>query len=79
MTEVIKKLENYNSRMKTAISELETLEYDAEFLDEIARRYWFIVFSLHYKLLKLMTLSIFKGLSLRTFRWKPPESAILRS
>ena len=43
MTEVIKKLENYNSRMKTAISELERLEYDPEFLDEIARRYWFIV------------------------------------
>ena len=43
MTEVIKKLENYNSRMKTAISELERLEYDPEFLDEVARRYWVIV------------------------------------
>ena len=43
MTEVIKKLENYNSRMKTMISELERLEYDEDFLDEVARRYWVIV------------------------------------
>lgn len=43
MTDVIKSLKNYNIRMKTAVSELERLEYDEDFLDEIARRYWFIV------------------------------------
>lgn len=40
MSEVIKRLNNYNSRMKTIISELERLEDDDEFLDEIAKEYY---------------------------------------
>ena len=43
MTEVIKSLKNYNIRMKTAISELERLEYDEDFLEEIAESYYDIV------------------------------------
>lgn len=43
MTEVIKKLENYNIRMKTAISELERLEEDDDFLDAIVHSYSEIV------------------------------------
>lgn len=43
MSEPVSRLKNLNIRMKTAISELERLEYDEDFLEEIARRYWFIV------------------------------------
>ena len=43
MTDVIKSLKNYNIRMKTAVSELERLEYDEDFLEEIAESYYDIV------------------------------------
>ena len=43
MTDVIKSLKNYNIRMKTAVSELERLEYDEDFLEEIAKSYYDIV------------------------------------
>lgn len=43
MADVIGNLKNYNTRMKTAISELERLEADEEFLDEIVKCYRDIV------------------------------------
>ena len=39
----IEKLKNYNTRMKTAISELERLEDDIDFLIEIEKSYGEIV------------------------------------
>ncbi|WP_405316189.1 hypothetical protein [Methanobrevibacter sp.] len=39
----IEKLKNYNTRMKTAISELERLEDDIDFLMEIEKSYGEIV------------------------------------
>ena len=39
----IEKLKNYNTRMKTTISELERLEDDIEFLMEIEKSYGEIV------------------------------------
>ena len=43
MSESIARLKNLNTRMKTAISELERLEYDQEFLEDIAKSYYDIV------------------------------------
>ena len=43
MSDIINRLKNYNTRMKTAISELERLEEDDDFLDEIALSYSEIV------------------------------------
>lgn len=43
MSEVIKRLNNYNSRMKTIISELERLEDDDEFLEGISKEYYDIL------------------------------------
>lgn len=43
MSESVARLKNLNIRMKTAISELERLEYDQDFLEEIAKSYYDIV------------------------------------
>ena len=43
MSDILNRLKNYNTRMKTAISELERLEEDDDFLDEIALSYSEIV------------------------------------
>ena len=43
MSDIINRLKNYNTRMKTAISELGRLEEDDDFLDEIALSYSEIV------------------------------------
>lgn len=43
MSESVVRLKNLNTRMKTAISELERLEYDQDFLEEIVKSYYDIV------------------------------------
>ena len=43
MSNAINKLKNYNIRMKTAISELERLDDDMEFLEGIVKSYGEIV------------------------------------
>ena len=43
MIDTVKNLKNYNTRMKTAISELERLEDDNDFLLEIEKSYGEIV------------------------------------